>query len=142
MNRLFTCVGVMIFIVAFGGISVEAEEFVQTASRLEYKDLKVGQGKPAEAGDVAKIHFIGWLDENGQPGQEIFNSRKAKQPVSFIIGTDKVMEGWNEGVTGMQPGGTRLIRIPPELGYGEKAVDDVVPPHAHLIFVIELLELE
>ena len=91
---------------------------------------------------MAKIHFIGWLDENGQPGQEIFNSRKAKKPVSFIIGTDKVMEGWNEGVTGMQPGGTRLIRIPPELGYGEKAVDGVVPPHAHLIFVIELLELE
>ena len=142
MNRVFTCIGVLVVVVAFCAMSAAADPFVETPSGLQYKDLKVVQGKPAEPGDAAKIHFIGWLDENGQPGKEIFNSRKAKKPVSFIIGTDKVMEGWNEGVTGMQPGGTRLIRIPPELGYGEKAVDDVVPPHAHLIFVIELLELE
>jgi FKBP-type peptidyl-prolyl cis-trans isomerase 2 len=75
-------------------------------------------------------------------GKEIFNARKQKKPVSFQIGTDKVMQGWNEGVIGMRPGGSRMLRIPPELGYGAKAVDDVVPPHAHLIFIIELLELK
>jgi hypothetical protein len=47
---------------------------------------------------------------------------------------------WNEGVIGMQAGGTRMIKIPPELGYGAKAVEDVIPPYAHMLFVIELLE--
>jgi FKBP-type peptidyl-prolyl cis-trans isomerase FkpA len=51
------------------------------------------------------------------------------------------MRGWNEGVVGMRAGGSRLLRVPPELGYGAKAVDDVIPPHSQLIFIIELLEL-
>jgi len=51
------------------------------------------------------------------------------------------MQGWNEGVLGMRAGGTRLLRIPPELGYGDKAVEDVVPANAYLQFIIELLEI-
>jgi FKBP-type peptidyl-prolyl cis-trans isomerase FkpA len=142
MTRPITFVGVMILIVAFGGIPATAGQFAETAGGLQYKDLKVGAGRPAADGDTAKIHFIGWVDESGRPGREIYNSRKEGKPVSFVIGTDKVMQGWNEGIVGMRSGGNRLLRIPPELGYGQKAVDDLVPPNAHLIFVIELLELE
>ncbi len=59
-----------------------------------------------------------------------------------MIGTDKVMQGWNEGIVGMHAGGTRMLRIPPELGYGKKAVEDVIPPDSYLQFIIELLEVK
>ena len=96
----------------------------------------------ARLGDIALIHFVGWVDEKGQRGREIYNSRMKQEPVSFVIGTDKVMQAWNEGVIGMKVGGTRLLRIPPELGYGDKAVEDVVPANAYLQFIIELLAVE
>ena len=142
MNKLFTCISAMLLLVALTGISTANEAFIVTPSGLEYKDLKIGNGLEAQLGETAVIHFVGWLNDNGQRGKEFFNSRKEKQSVAFQIGTDKVMQGWNEGVLGMQAGGTRMLRVPPELGYGAKAVDDVVPSHAHLIFIIELLELK
>jgi len=142
MNKLFTCISALLLMVALTGMSTANEVFIATPSGLEYKDLKVGNGMEARLGDTAVIHFVGWLNDNGQQEKEIFNSRKEKKSVAFQIGTDKVMQGWNEGVLGMQTGGTRMLRIPPELGYGAKAVDDVVPSHSHLIFIIELLELK
>ena len=142
MNKLFIGISAVLLLVAFTGISQANKPFTITPSGLEYKDLKVGSGMEAQLGNTVVIHFVGWLSDNGQQGKEIFNSRRQRQPVSFKIGTDKVMQGWNEGVIGMQPDGRRMLRIPPELGYGAKAVDDVVPQNAHLIFIIELLELK
>jgi len=147
MNKLFICFSTFLLMMALNSaptVNAAAEgAFVSTPSGLEYKDFKVGRGKKAEGGDTAVIHFVGWLSDGERQGKEIFNSRKQKkEPVSFVIGTDGVMSAWNEGVLGMQPGGRRLLRIPPHLGYGAKGVVDVVPPHAPLIFIIELLELK
>ena len=116
-------------------------QFIQTVSGLEYKDLKIGNGPEARLDKTATIHFVGWLSDNGQRGKEIYNSRKEREPVSFVIGTDQVMQGWNEGVVGMKAGGIRMLRLPPGLAYGAKDIDNVVPAHASLIFIIELLEI-
>jgi FKBP-type peptidyl-prolyl cis-trans isomerase len=51
------------------------------------------------------------------------------------------MPGWNEGVQGMQVGGRRLLRIPPELGLGARSFENVVPAHAPLVFIVELLQV-
>ena len=147
MNKLCICFSTFLLMVSLCIASTvnanDQSDFVSTVSGLEYKDLKVGSGRQAQVNDRAVIHFVGWLSDGEQQGKEIFNSRKQKdKPVSFIIGTDGVMSAWNEGVLGMQPGGRRLLRIPPHLGYGAKGVEDVVPPYAPLIFIIELLELE
>ena len=96
----------------------------------------------AAIGDVATIHFVGWLDSDAAKGKEFYNTRKEHKPVSFVVGTDKVMPGWNDGVTGMKQGGKRLLKLPPALGYGSKGVQDTIPPNARLIFVIDLIQLE
>ena len=141
MNKMFIIFSTAFFVISFSGISHANEAFRTLPNGLEYKDLKAGQGDEAQLGDVVKIHFVGWVDNEGKPGKEIFNSRMEKQPVSFLVGTEKVMQGWNEGVIGMLAGGTRMLRIPPALGYGAKAVEDIVPPNSHLLFIIELLEV-
>lgn len=91
---------------------------------------------------MAPLHFVGWLDVKGGKGREIYDTHSRGEPVSFVIGTDRVMPGWNEGVIGMKPGGKRLVKVPPEPVYGSRGVQDVVPPNSRLIFVIELLELQ
>lgn len=124
------------------GQALAADQYLTTARGAEYKDLKAGEGESAQLGDIATIHFIGWIDANGSQGKELYNSRKQQRPVSFVVGTDKVMAGWNEGVIGMRAGGKRMLRVPPTLGYGARAVPDSVPENSSLIFVIDLVELE
>jgi FKBP-type peptidyl-prolyl cis-trans isomerase len=119
-----------------------AGSFQSTARGAQYQDLKAGEGKMAKPGDVATIHFISWLDSNGAKGKEIYNTHKEGKTVSFVVGTDKVMPGWNEGVIGMKQGGKRLLKLPPALGYGGKGVQGIVPPNARLILIIDLVQLE
>jgi len=141
MNKLCTWLIAVLLLIVFSGSLSADEGFITTSSGMAYKDLRLGSGIEAQPGEVAVIHFVGWLDDNGQKGKEIFNSRKQHQPVAFVIGTDKVMQGWSEGVIGMRPGGTRMVRIPPELGYGNRPVENVVPARARLLFLFELLEV-
>ena len=124
------------------GIVLAADNFQTTARGAQYKDLKTGVGETAEVGDVVTIHFINWLDRNGAKGKEIYNTRKENKTVSFVVGTDRVMPGWNEGVIGMKQGGKRLLKLPPALGYGSKGIQKVIPPNASLIFVIDLVQLK
>jgi peptidylprolyl isomerase len=135
---------VLLLLCSMAGVvfAAAAGSFITTAKGVQYRDLSQGAGERAETGDVVTLHFVGWLDDKGGKGRELYDTRSRGEPVSFVIGTDRVMPGWNEGVIGMKPGGKRLVKVPPALGYGSRGVQDVVPPNAGLIFVIELLELE
>ncbi len=124
------------------GHAMTADHFLVTPQGARYQDVKPGAGDTAEPGDVVTMHFVGWLDADGRKGKEIYNSRRERAPVSFVIGTDRVMQGWSEGVIGMKPGGKRLLMLPPALGYGSRGVEGVIPPGASLIFVIDVIAVE
>ena len=132
----------LVLLVLLPGPLPAGNDFLETGNGARYRDLQTGSGPVAETGDVATMHFTGWLDDNGSKGRQFFNSRREGRPVSFVIGTERVMPGWNDGVIGMRVGGRRLLRLPPALGFGNRAVEDVIPANAGLIFVIELIELE
>ncbi|MBT8059184.1 MAG: FKBP-type peptidyl-prolyl cis-trans isomerase [Gammaproteobacteria bacterium] len=122
--------------------ALAAEPFRSGPGGIRYQDLQSGQGDAALTGQVATIHFVAWIDENGARGREVYNSRSRGQPVSFVIGTDGVMPGWNAGVVGMKPGGKRLLLLPPAMAYGARAIEDAVPANAAMMFRIELIRLE
>lgn len=97
--------------------------------------------RQAQAGDVVKVHYTGWLSNNGQPGALFDSSVKRGQPFIFELGARNVIAGWDEGVALMKVGEKRRLIIPGNLAYGEQGFPGVIPPNATLIFDVELLEI-
>lgn len=114
---------------------------ITTDTGLKYEDTVPGTGAEAVAGQTVKVHYTGWLDDDGQRGSKFDSSKDRGTPFKFTLGAGMVIGGWDEGVQGMKVGGTRLLVIPPELGYGARGAGGVIPPNATLQFEVELLEV-
>ena len=117
------------------------QDFIIRDNGLRYLDVEMGNGAMAETGTIVVVHLIGWLDDNGAKGVKFISTYDRGKPVSFKLGTDKVMKAWSEGVHGMKTGGKRRLLVPSKLGYGEKGVEEIVSPNADLVFDVELLEV-
>ena len=113
-----------------------------TPSGLQYEDEVEGTGPEAKAGQQVKVHYTGWLYENGVQGKKFDSSRDRKDPFEFSLGAGMVIRGWDEGVAGMKVGGKRTLIIPPALGYGARGAGGVIPPNATLMFDVELLAVK
>jgi FKBP-type peptidyl-prolyl cis-trans isomerase FkpA len=114
---------------------------ITTPTGLQYEDTIAGSGAEARKGHQVSVHYTGWLYENDQAGKKFDSSKDRNEPFAFALGAGHVIKGWDEGVQGMQVGGTRRLVIPPELGYGARGAGGVIPPNATLLFVVELLDL-
>ena len=112
-----------------------------TPSGLQIDDTVVGNGKRAEAGRSVRVHYTGWLYENGSKGAKFDSSKDRNEPFEFPIGVGRVIKGWDEGVASMQPGGKRTLVIPPDLGYGARGAGGVIPGGATLLFEVELIRV-
>ena len=108
-----------------------------TDSGLKYEDTVLGTGEEAKAGQRVSVHYTGWLEN----GTKFDSSKDRNQPFDFNLGAGQVIRGWDEGVAGMQVGGTRKLTIPSQLGYGAAGAGGVIPPNATLIFEVELLAI-
>jgi FKBP-type peptidyl-prolyl cis-trans isomerase FkpA len=112
---------------------------------LEVTELVVGQGAVATPGSRVSVHYTGWMYDHTRPenkGIEFDSSRKSGQPFSFALGQKQVINGWDQGVTGMKAGGQRRLVIPAELAYGERGAGGAIPPGATLVFEVELLGVQ
>ncbi|HLS81573.1 MAG TPA: FKBP-type peptidyl-prolyl cis-trans isomerase [Steroidobacter sp.] len=126
------------------GGPARAPQAVQVAE-LQRMDLAKGVGEGISQGQIAVVHYTGWLYDPAAPdykGRKFDSSRDAGQPFRFPVGGGKVIRGWDEGVQGMQVGGRRRLVIPADLAYGPQGAGGVIPPNAALLFEIELLGIE
>lgn len=112
-----------------------------TPSGLQYEDVVVGTGAEATAGNAVRVHYTGWLWQDGVAGRKFDSSKDRGDPFEFPLGAGHVIRGWDEGVQGMKVGGTRKLVIPPALGYGARGAGGVIPPNATLLFEVELLDV-
>ena len=112
------------------------------ASGLQITDTKVGTGATPRTGQICVMHYTGWLYPNNAKGAKFDSTVDRGQPFEFPIGTGQVIKGWDEGVASMKVGGKRTLIIPPDLGYGARGAGGVIPPHATLIFEVELLAVK
>lgn len=106
-------------------------------NRMVVDDIKVGTGAEVKQGDTVSVHYVGTL----QDGTEFDNSHKRGAPIDFTVGKAMVIQGWEEGLIGMQVGGQRVLVIPPEMAYGKDGIGPI-PANATLVFALELVEIK
>jgi len=120
---------------ATGPVSTGNDNLTTTASGLKYADLVVGTGATPAATDYVTIQYTGTLDN----GTVFDASRQHGGPVEFPL--DQVIPGFTEGVGSMKIGGTRILVIPPSLGYGSQA-QGPIPANSTLTFIVELISVK
>jgi len=107
----------------------------QTKSGIYYIIQKQGTGDKPVRGKTVRVHYTGKLLN----GTVFDDSTLRGQPLEFPVGAGRVIPGWDETVLDMRVGEKRLVIIPPELAYGDKAVGGVIPANSFLIFEMELI---
>ena len=75
----------------------------------------------AKKGDKVKVHYHGRLTDG-----TTFDSSQGRQPLEFEVGSGMVIQGFDEGVTGMAVGDKKTISIPPEEAYGPRQEEMVI----------------
>ena len=107
-----------------------------TASGLQYKVLKEGNGAQPKATDTVTVDYRGTLID----GTEFDSSYKRGQPATFPL--NGVIKGWTEGLQLMKAGGKYQFYIPADLAYGQRAMGPDIAPNSTLIFDVELKSVQ
>lgn len=99
-----------------------------------------GNGPKVEKGKHIWIHYEGKFLN----GKFVDSSKKRNTPLDFIYGNEMyLIEGLNYAVGEMREGGTAMILIPSELGFGSLgSVKGVVPPYTAMIYLVEVLTVD
>jgi FKBP-type peptidyl-prolyl cis-trans isomerase FkpA len=114
----------------------------EPAPTFQKTDLRVGSGPQAEAGDVLRVFYTGWIYDSSRPDQKglQFETNVGGNPLTFTLGRGEVIIGWDEGLLGVQLGTIRRLVIPPDRAYGSSRRGPI-PPNSTLIFEVEVAEI-
>ncbi|MDD9952161.1 MAG: FKBP-type peptidyl-prolyl cis-trans isomerase [Zetaproteobacteria bacterium] len=105
---------------------------------LKVKDLYVGHGETVGAYSTIYVYYQGSFTDG-----KIFDRHvRPEQPRRYSMSANTLIEGWKVGLLGMKVGGKRRLEIPAAFAYGEKGKYGRIPPHAKLIFEVELMEVK
>nr|WP_315854045.1 FKBP-type peptidyl-prolyl cis-trans isomerase [Roseiconus nitratireducens] len=110
-------------------------EFVATDSGLRYRVLRDSGGQKPTADKTVTVNYRGWLHS----GNVFDSSYERGEPTTFPL--DNVIAGWTEGMQLVGEGGMIELWVPSKLGYGEQGSPGSIPPHSHLHFVVELIDV-
>ena len=141
MSRLsLVLVGVLMAAGCGGSNSPSSPSATLPRAEFSQTDLRIGTGTTASNGRLLTVSYTGWIYDpartDGKGTQ--FDSGPSFQ---FTLGAGRVIRGWDLGVVGMNVGGLRRLRIPPELAYGSSG-SGPIPPNASLVFDVELLNVQ
>lgn len=107
------------------------------SQQLLITDIRSGDGKEVVKGALITTHYTGKLED----GTVFDSSHERGKPFQCVIGTGRVIKGWDQGLMGMKVGGIRTLFVPAHLAYGERSMGAHIKPGADLNFEIELLEV-
>ena len=127
-------------------------EDVVTPSGLRIEMLRTSvYCRPIKAGDLVTVHYTGTLASTG----EQFDRSRPGNPVTFVLGEGRQLQGWEEGLVGRCEGDELRLTVPPHLGYGDEGLMEagqggeeevteefVIPPGATLVFNMRVVKVE
>jgi FKBP-type peptidyl-prolyl cis-trans isomerase len=118
---------------------------IKTSSGLYYSIQKEGSGPLAKPGDNVVMNCTGRLTDGTVFDSNIDSTFRHVQPLSFVLGTGRVIKGWDEGIGYLKPGSKATFYIPSSLAYGSQsrpgnaANPKGIPANSVLIFEVELV---
>ena len=107
-----------------------------SVTELGIEDLVIGDGETLTAESSFTAYYIGW-----NPDGTIFDGSIDGESLSapFTASPGSVIEGWTQGVVGMNVGGIRELAIPSDLAYGETGSGDDIPANTPIKFVMMVI---
>lgn len=121
---------------AFLAENKKKEGVKTTASGLQYRVIKAGDGKMPKATDTVTVNYRGALID----GTEFDSSYKRNEPTTFPV--NGVIPGWTEALQMMKTGAKYQLFIPSNLAYGDRGAGPQIGPNATLIFEVELISIK
>ena len=119
---------------ALVGLAIDSLWDVQrTNSGLYYQVIEQGTGDNVGYGRIYPTLYHGTLVDG-----TVFDSAY-NRGAPFNLNLSGVIEGWQEGLPFIKPGGKLLLLIPSALGYGASGSGSI-PPNAPLVFILEVIE--
>ncbi|XP_040585346.1 peptidyl-prolyl cis-trans isomerase FKBP1A-like isoform X1 [Mesocricetus auratus] len=109
------------------------------AMGVQVETISPGDGHTLlKCSQTSVVHYMGMLED----GKKFDSSQDRNKPFKFMLGKQEVIRGWEEGVAQMSVGQRAKLTISPDYAYGVTGHPGVIPPHATLVFDVELLKLE
>lgn len=112
---------------------------------------KKGTGAKVATGKEVSVNYTGRLldgtmfdtsVEGDARSGEIYNKDRKYEPMTYVVGRDRLIPGWEQGVMG-QPAGTVLqLVIPSAQAYGPRGAGNMIPPYSPLVFDIEIVSVK
>jgi FKBP-type peptidyl-prolyl cis-trans isomerase FkpA len=136
-SRLLLAASVLVSAAAcdFGSTSPTSPD--QSNVPYSQVDLTVGTGATATSGSTVTVPYGVWLYSDTTADHK--GTQIGADTQVFTIGANppQVIPGFEQGVTGMNVGGTRRVIVPPSLAYGSTG-NQTIPPNAALVFDLAL----
>lgn len=132
----------LLSLTACGGGSSSSSYSVDNGTQptvLTKTDTVVGTGAEAVNGKTLTVKYTGWLynaTATANHGNQ-FDSGS----FSFVLGSNTVIAGFNQGLLGMKQGGKRTLVIPASLAYDTTAKPGI-PANSALVFDVELVTVQ
>jgi FKBP-type peptidyl-prolyl cis-trans isomerase len=120
---------------AFLAANKQKEGVQVTASGLQYKVLRQGNGPSPTPADTVRVHYRGTFTDGTE-----FESSLTGPPAEFPVGN--VIDGWTEALQKMRVGDRWQVVVPSQLAYGDNPDPRRgMEPGRTLVFEVELIEI-
>jgi FKBP-type peptidyl-prolyl cis-trans isomerase len=114
----------------------------QQVDTLQVTTTTEGTGDAAVKGDTVTVNYTGTLMDGTAFDSNVDPKFGHVQPFQFTLGSNMVIQGWEQGVLGMKVGEKRHLVIPASLAYGDRGAGALIPPGATLAFDVEVVAID
>jgi len=111
---------------------------VSGPSGLRWVVVKAGNGPKPARGSTVSANLKGKL----LSGEYFANTDLSGGAQDLPVGAGRIIPGLDEAIMDMATGEIRTVIIPPELAYGERGVENAIPPNSFVVFEIELVRIK
>ena len=120
---------------AFLAKNATRADVVTTASGLQYRVIRMGDGVKPTLADRVRAHYRGALID----GTPFDSSYERGEPAVFPV--NRLIPGWTEALQLMPEGSHWELFVPAELAYGKRSPSAKIPPNSTLVFELELQQV-